>query len=268
MHDATPTASMAASRDSIGLRAARHFELSFREFTAGRGAELGPNYLRWVTREAHPLGNVALVSGAGGRDDARAAALPLVTREFPSAALFPEGVSADVAQSLQALGFEGQGEIPAMAVDIPRVAATALPPSYSLTRVGEGGGGQAWAEALAIGYGLPPGLARRFSPEVLGADMAADARTQYFSIVRDGRTVATSLLFLADGLAGIYCVATLPEERGRGLGAHATAEPLRIAQRQGYRVGVLQSSTAGHPVYLRLGFEDVGGIPMFVRMPR
>jgi GNAT superfamily N-acetyltransferase len=267
MHHALPTTSMAASRDSIGLRAARHFELSLREFTLGRGAELGANYLRWVTREAHPLGNVAVVSGAAGADDVRAAALPLVTPDFPSAVLFPEGVARGAAQSLQALGFEGQGSIPAMAVDIARVTSTALPPSYSMTRVGEGVAGRAWAEALAAGYGLPPGLARRFSPEALGADTVADARTQYFSIVRDGRTVATSLLFLTDGLAGIYCVATLPEERGKGLGAHATAEPLRIAQRLGYQVGVLQSSTAGHAVYLRLGFEDVGGIPMFVRTP-
>jgi GNAT superfamily N-acetyltransferase len=157
--------------------------------------------------------------------------------------------------------------MPAMAVDIERLAPTALPPGYSFVRVGEGSSGKAWTEALAVGYGLPPGLARRFSPEELGADMASDAATQYFSIVRDGRTVATSMVFLADGLAGIYCVATRPEERGKGLGAHATAEALRTARRQGYGVGVLQSSPAGHSVYLGLGFEDVAEVPMFVRLP-
>jgi predicted GNAT family acetyltransferase len=97
--------------------------------------------------------------------------------------------------------------------------------------------------------------------------MAVDARTQFFAVVRDGRTVATSLLYLADGLAGIYCVATLPAERGRGLGAHVTAEALRAAHRLGYGVGVLQSSAEGHPVYIGLGFEDLGRVPIFVRMP-
>jgi GNAT superfamily N-acetyltransferase len=106
-----------------------------------------------------------------------------------------------------------------------------------------------------------------FSPEAVGADMAPDAQVHFYAIRRNGQFVATSLLFLADGLAGIYCVATLPEERGKGLGAHATAEALRVARRLGYRVGVLQSSTEGHPVYIRLGFEDFGGVPMFVRMP-
>jgi len=72
---------------------------------------------------------------------------------------------------------------------------------------------------------------------------------------------------LANGLAGIYCVATLPAERGRGLGAHVTAEALRAAGRLGYGVGLLQSSAAGHSVYQGLGFRDVGSVPMFIRMP-
>ena len=79
--------------------------------------------------------------------------------------------------------------------------------------------------------------------------------------------MATSVLHVADGLAGIYCVATLAEERGMGLGGHVTAEALRAAHKFGYHVGVLQSSPAGHSVYLGLGFDDVGTVPMFVRMP-
>lgn len=75
------------------------------------------------------------------------------------------------------------------------------------------------------------------------------------------------MLYLADGLAGIYCVATLPAERGKGLGAHVTAESLRAALPLGYGVGVLQATEAGHGVYRGLGFTDVGSVPMFIRMP-
>jgi GNAT superfamily N-acetyltransferase len=268
MDHATLTGSIGASRDTIGAGAAGHLDLAFRAFTTGHGAELGTNYLRWLTREPHPMGNVAIVSDRDDSAGTLAAAEPLVTRNVPSAILFPHGVTDAVARSVVAMGFEVQGAMPAMAVDIDRLAATALPPGYAWARVGTGSGGSAWAEALGVGYGLPPGLARRFAPETLGADMAADARTQYFAIVRDGRTVATSLLYLADGLAGIYCVATVPEERGKGLGAHATAEALRTARRLGYGVGVLQSSPAGHSVYLGLGFADFAEVPMFVRLPQ
>jgi GNAT superfamily N-acetyltransferase len=98
-------------------------------------------------------------------------------------------------------------------------------------------------------------------------DGAPDAPAQFYALLRDERIVGTSMLFLADGLAGIYSVATMAEERGKGIGGYLTAEPLRLAHRVGYRVGVLQSSPAGHPVYLGLGFADVGRVPMFVRMP-
>jgi len=63
------------------------------------------------------------------------------------------------------------------------------------------------------------------------------------------------------------CVAMLPAERGKALGAHVTAAALRAAQRIGYRVGILQSSPEGHSIYLRLGFADLGAMPMFVGVP-
>lgn len=267
MQETTAEKSIGSSRDAIGARTARHLALAFRGFTIGHGAELGTNYLRWTTREAHPLGNVAIVSDPDDVAAARAAAEPLAAGNVPSAVPFPQGVSAASARAVVGLGFEDQGAMPAMAVDIDRMAATSLPPGCTSARIGEGGGARGWSEAFATGYGVPMGLARLFSPAVLGADMAADAQAQYFAIVRDGRTVATSLLYLADGLAGIYCVATVPEERGKGLGAHVTAEALRAARGIGYGVGVLQSSPAGHNVYLGLGFEDLATVPMFVRMP-
>lgn len=261
------TESIDAGGAAIGARAARHMLLGFRHFMDGRGAVHGEGFFCVVTGEPHPLGNVAFVSEPDSLQVARDAIGPLLDREFPTAALFPNGVTDRVAGSLADQGFTGQGAIPAMAVDIDRMATTVLPSGYDWARIGAGDDGRSWATALADGYGLPTGLARMFSPEAHGADMSSGAQAQFFAIRRRDRVVATSLLYLADGLAGIYCVSTLPDERGKGLGAHATAEALRVAQRLGYRVGVLQSSTEGHSVYLRLGFRDFGGVPMFARMP-
>jgi predicted GNAT family acetyltransferase len=258
--------SMATLGNAIGARASGHLNLAFRHMMQGQGAELGLHFLRLVTGEPHPLGNVAVVSDPDDLATMHAAVDPLLTCGFPTSVLYPQGVSDAVTRSLLASGYSDAGTMPAMAVDIEHLAATALPPGYEWARMGEGDDGRAWADTLAVGYGLPLDLARMMSPERLGADMAPDASLQFFAIRRNGKAVATSMLYMADGLAGIYCVATREEERGKGFGAYVTAEPLRAARQLGYRVGVLQSSPAGHSVYLGLGFADIGTVPMFIRM--
>lgn len=259
--------SIAATRDEIGARAVRHLDTAFRVIMRPPAAEHRPDFMRFITGELHPLGNAAIVSNPNDPAVTRAAAAPLQESALPAAVLFSEGVTAEAAQTLEAMGFAPHGAMPAMAVDIDAMGDTALPTGYTWARVGAGSDGSAWADTLATGYDIPVGLARLFSPVAMGADMAPDAAVQFFAVLKDGETVATSLLFLADGLAGIYSVSTLAAERGRGLGAHATAQALRAARQLGYRVGVLQSSPAGHSIYRKLGFQDFGEVPMFVRMP-
>jgi len=267
MNDTTIATSVAACGDTMGARAAGHLNLAFRAMTRTCGGEIGPRYLRWITHEPHPMGNLVIAADEGDPQSMREAVGPLASASYPSMALMPCGMSGEAAQALRDAGFADAGAMPAMAVDIARLSPTALPPGYTFRRVGPDASSDAWAEALAAGYGLPATLARRFAPREVGAGMARDASIQCFSIERGNVVAATSMLFLADGLAGIYCVATREEDRKRGLGAHVTAEALRIAAALGYRVGVLQSSTAGHPVYLGLGFADCARIPMFARVP-
>lgn len=252
---------------TMGALAARHMDTAFRRMMAGPRCVQTATYLRLVTGEPHPLGNLALVSAPDDFEATIEATVPLLDGRAPAAVIFTAGASAAVLDATKARGFGIEASMPAMAVDIDRMRPTALPSGYRFARISGGEDGRAWAEALALGYDLPRGLADLFAPDALGVDMAGDAPIQFFAVLHDGRQVATSLLFLADGLAGIYCVSTLVEERRRGLGAHATAEALRVAARLGYRVGVLQSSGAGHPVYLGLGFDDYASIPMLIHMP-
>lgn len=252
---------------AMGARAARHLEIAFGAVMKGPRSVRDSRFTRLVTGEAHPMGNLAVIYTPDSEAVALEAAQPLLDCGAPACIIFSRGVQPQVADALKARGFAVEASMPAMAVDIDAMAATALPPGYGWARIGAGEEGRAWAEALAVGYEIPRPLADIFSPEALGADMADAARVQFFAVLRDGRQVATSMLYLADGLAGIYCVSTVPEERNKGLGAHATAEALRVARRLGYRVGVLQSSTAGHPVYIRLGFGDYAKVPMLIHMP-
>jgi predicted GNAT family acetyltransferase len=259
--------SLGPDLDTIGARAARHLEIAFGAVMKGPQTVHDPRFMRLVTGEMHPMGNLAVVYTPGDEAAALEAALPLLDCGAPACVIFSRGARAGVAETLKARGFGVEAKMPAMAVDIDAMAATSLPAGYGWARIGAGAEGRAWAEALAVGYEIPRPLADIFSPQALGADMADDAQVQFFAVLHDGRQVATSMLYLADGLAGIYCVSTVPEERSKGLGAHATAEALRVARRLGYRVGVLQSSTAGYPVYIRLGFGDYAKVPMFIHMP-
>jgi ribosomal protein S18 acetylase RimI-like enzyme len=71
----------------------------------------------------------------------------------------------------------------------------------------------------------------------------------------DGRSVATSSLYVDGDIAGIYNVSTLPEARRRGFGVEVTVAPLREAARQGCGVVVLHASAMAVPMYRRLGFK-------------
>jgi len=266
MNHASIVRSIGPDTAALGARAAHHLNITFRDCMRAPGSIHRDRYMNLVTGEMHPMGNIAIVADPGDPDVTRSAIEPLLANDYPAAVIYPCGVEGDVAQVVREAGFGIEERMPAMAVEIAAMAPTALPAGYEWARIGEGAEGRDWVEALAIGYGLPEPLAALFGPEQLGADMAPDAKVQFFGVLKAGKVVCTSMLYLADGLAGIYCVATLPGERNKGLGAHATAEALRIAQRLGYHVGVLQSSTAGHGVYLRLGFGDYGAVPMFIRM--
>ncbi|MCO6435610.1 MAG: GNAT family N-acetyltransferase [Phycisphaerae bacterium] len=267
MNATDQVSSITAAGPGLGRRIEQHMVDAFRAALQGAGAVHEPGQIRMITGAPHPFGNFALMVRGDDPDGVSRAAELLSTCGAPAAILTPGKASAPVDALLRERGFAPHDPMPAMAVDIERMPQTALPQGYELFRV-DGADGGTWADVFAIGYELPPVVARVFAPNGTSAGLSADATTQYFAVRKDGRWVATSMIFLHDGLAGVYCVATIPEERGKGLGAYATAEPLRQAFKVGYRVGVLQSSPSGYKVYKRLGFGDFGGVSLYVRMPQ
>lgn len=256
---------LAALGAATGAAIGRHLDLAFRAMVRDGRRTDGPQFLRLLTGEPHPFGNFAVVSSPVDVDATREAVDPLVSRGVPAAVIFPDiEVLASVDTYLTSRGF-AMHSMPAMGVDIASLKPTALPDGYEFVRVSDGSDGEDWVRQFAVGYELPIGVAQCFSP--LHADTLPDSEMQFFAIRRNGTIVCTSACYLGGGLAGIYCVSTIPEERQKGLGGHATAEPLRLAARAGYRVGILQSSEVGHNLYRSLGFVDFGGIPLYVRIP-
>ncbi|MSR33252.1 MAG: GNAT family N-acetyltransferase [Phycisphaerales bacterium] len=266
MHTTQPVPSLASLRESAETVAATNLDAMFRAIAHGPNVHTEPAFMRLVTGLPHPLGNLAIMANAFDAQATARAIEPLLQNTFPSATIFASTPSAEVAACMQAAGFALQPAMPGMVVEMNALTPTTLAPGLEFKRISVSDG-DIWADVLARGYGLPLGVAAEFRPTVVNTNSAPDAALQFFAILRNGVMLATSLLFLHEGVAGIYCVATLVEERKKGLGAHLTAEPLRIARALGYRVGVLQATPDGEPVYKKLGFQTVSEIPMFVRMP-
>ena len=249
-------------------RIERHFGSAFRLMLRTPQCSQTEHAAMLITGEPHPFGNFASLTRSDAVDAVRASIDALAEVKAPTALLFSGGaVSAPVAEAMAAAGYVDAGIMPGMAVDIDAMAPAAAPEGFTFERVGGGEAGEAWTAAFSDGYELPRGVGEAFGPKSLGGDDAPDATMQWFAVTKNGSMVATSMLILLDGLAGIYGVATLPAERKQGLGAFATAQALLRAKELGYRVGILQASEMGTPVYERLGFRAFGGIPLWVKMP-
>jgi GNAT superfamily N-acetyltransferase len=192
----------------------------------------------------------AILDETLGRFKARA--VPMIWWVGPSTR--PE----DLGARLKAHDLSYDGGTPGMAVDIDKLGlAKAAIPSLDITRVTTENDVADWALVAARGFGMPevvtPALIEMGSRHCL----RGDSPWAYYLGRLDGRPVATSMMYPYAGVAGVYCVATVPEERRRGIGAELTRLALQRAGEQGYHVGILQASGMGFPVYRHMGFTTV-----------
>ena len=159
-------------------------------------------------------------------------------------------------------------DAPGMALDLRVLKAVTPPPAqFTLTPVTDLEGIEHWVQTFATCSQFNE-QARQIWLTVhrhLGLKHADSCR--YHVGWLGGLPVATSLLFLHNGIAGIYQVATLPEYRGQGIGTAMTSVPLREAFGQGYRIGLLESSKMAISLYRHLGFQQYCTLSAYVRSP-
>jgi GNAT superfamily N-acetyltransferase len=163
--------------------------------------------------------------------------------------------SADVALSAACAraGLREVGGPPAMVLPaIPR-EAPALPDRVEVARASVADL-ELVRQILADGFGMPIEVAQTFVAEPL---LDADGTAVVIGLL-DGRPMTTALVHVSGRTAGIYNVATLPDARGRGVGAAATWAAVMAGREIGAEHAILQSSSSGYPLYSRMGFVDVG----------
>jgi len=175
---------------------------------------------------------------------------------------------AELEARLAARGFEAGRtghEIPAMGIDL--ADAPAAEPLAGLEIEVTASGPEAYEAGLvsAAGFGTEGSTVTEMAEICRRIGERPDGPSRYFLARLEGRPVATAIGVVAGGAAGIYSVATLPEARGRGIGRAVTLAAMLDGRERGARIGVLESSPMGYPVYRRLGFVDVGGFRVVVR---
>ena len=119
-----------------------------------------------------------------------------------------------------------------------------------------------WIHVASIGFRVDESFEKVWFD--FFADAILDRRFHTYLALLDGKPVATSQLFLSEGVAGIYNVSCIPDVRGQGIGSAVTLVPLLEARQMGYRIGILQASQAGYNAYCRLGFQDYGKLSVYL----
>ncbi|MBN1176371.1 MAG: GNAT family N-acetyltransferase [Dehalococcoidales bacterium] len=167
---------------------------------------------------------------------------------------------ANLGEYLTAHGFTSVGTGAGMAIDLSKMnEADRSPAGCRIVEVGDDDSLETWCRVSGTGFGIPepaiPSIVEYFT-----TDIKLNQPLKFYLGILDGKPVATSMYFLGEGVVGIYFVATLEEARNRGIGYAITRKPLLEAREMGYRVGILQASEVGKPVYLKLGFKEYSRI--------
>jgi ribosomal protein S18 acetylase RimI-like enzyme len=142
-----------------------------------------------------------------------------------------------------------------MAADLSALNEDLTAPSGLIVeRVRDMGALRQWADTSATGFAFPETSVDTWFDVFAGLGFELPLRN-YLGVL-NGKPVATSQLFLAAGVSGIYVVVTLPEARRQGIGTAMTLAPLREARALGYRIGVLHAGRMALGVYRRIGFRE------------
>jgi ribosomal protein S18 acetylase RimI-like enzyme len=172
--------------------------------------------------------------------------------------LGPQSTPENLGALLEQYGLQSAGETPGMAADL--AALNSMPKNiqnFTMKKVSSVEMQALWGQIAALGTGFSETATTQMAQlEASLTDPQYKAQHRYIGFL-DDTPVATSAMVLDSGVAGIYAVATIPQARRKGIGEFMTVMPLLEAQQFGYRVGILQASSMGYPIYKRIGFKDV-----------
>ncbi|MEU6089036.1 GNAT family N-acetyltransferase [Streptomyces sp. NPDC047085] len=167
----------------------------------------------------------------------------------------------DVQDRLADYGAVKVGSVPIMAVRIAQHTEISPPPSLKIEAIDGTKALSEWVRTYSRSFG--------FAPQLLDDIVQCEAgRTDATNIVRvtgrlDKEAIGTACMLDAHGVAGIYVVTTAEAHRRQGIGAALTAAALKAGRERGARIGTLQASSLGIPVYQHMAFQTIAEYQLF-----
>jgi GNAT superfamily N-acetyltransferase len=164
---------------------------------------------------------------------------------------------ANLGSYLEAQGMQGFSGIPNMVVDLDALPPPILPAGLTITRVDDTADVPRWVEAFVTAYELGAEEGRLFASALSNMERERWDMVRLYWAMRNGEPLATAVVVLAEGVVGIYAVATMPNARRQGLATLITLVALQEARAKGYRIAGLQAAREAYELYRRLGFVDL-----------
>jgi ribosomal protein S18 acetylase RimI-like enzyme len=170
----------------------------------------------------------------------------------------PATTPANLGEHLLENGLAHGFTAPAMAVDINSISDVETPSSAVVEEVLDEAALQDWCNVMCPVYEFPEFAWEPWFRMLSHLGINANSEYRHFLARVNGMVAATASIYFSDGVAGVSCVATLPEYRRRGIGTAVTVAALRAARAEGYNIGVLFASPMGESIYRQIGFEEYG----------
>jgi GNAT superfamily N-acetyltransferase len=216
-----------------------------------------------------PIGAFNRVMGVRLADDDAEPAIQAVKAAHAAAGvpgswwLDPDATPRRLSASLERHGYRSQGTVPAMSIPLHDLQPVHLPPGAALSWVRGRDEMREAQRMVGRGFGMPPAFVDEMADRMALIGDAPDGPIRVIVARLDGLPVASAMAATIGNVVGVYSVMTLPEARGKGLGAAVTLAVLHDARDRGAHMGVLEATEMGFPVYERIGFRHVGDFRMF-----
>ena len=177
----------------------------------------------------------------------------------------PSSQPAGLPDLLRRHGFEPRLR-PGMAVELDRPYES-QPSGLVIKTVRDRDGLLEWTNTFDIAFEIEPRGIKHPWLAAFAALYVAESSPGVLLVGHvSGVPVATALAFSGGGAVGLYGIGTVPDRRGRGYGAALTLAAMEWGRARGERLAVLQATSAGFPVYERLGFRTVFETTSWIRL--